>query len=108
MPSKPLAAKASDFNGNVVDDVASTVAHFTEDGFYSIFFQSIFSKILGFFYGDIVGLEGAFGLHSDQPWMRRVGKGDASEFNKAAQAQQAPQQAPAAPELARRMVPASL
>ena len=44
--------------------------------------------MLGYFYGDIVGLEGdASGLRSDQPCRRRVGKGD--EFNKAALAQQA-------------------
>ena len=88
MPSKPLAAKASVFNGNFVDDVASTVAtdpDFTEDGLYNDFL-----KMLGFFYGDIVGLEGASGLHSDQPsgCRRRVSKGD--EFNKAAPARQAP------------------
>ena len=44
--------------------------------------------MLGFFYGDIVGLEGASGLRSDQPCRRRVGKGD--EFNKAAPAPPAP------------------
>ena len=52
MPSKPLAAKASVFNGNSVDDVASTVAtepDFTEEGFYNDFY-----KMLGFFYCDIV------------------------------------------------------
>ena len=48
--------------------------------------------MLGFFYGDIMGLEGASGLHSDQPC---VGKGD--EFNKAVQAPPVPPQAPAAP-----------
>ena len=37
-------------------------------------------QLLGFFYGYIVGLEGACGLRSDQPWRRRVSKGD--EFNK--------------------------
>ena len=86
------------FNGNFVHDVASTVAtepDFTEDGFYNDF-----SKMLGYFYGDIVGLEGASGLRSDQPCRRRVCKGD--EFNKAAQAPPAP----AAP--APRMVPAQL
>ena len=58
-PYKPLAAiclqaaKATVFNGNFVHDVASTVARepdFTEDGFYSHF-----SKMLGFFYVEIVG-----------------------------------------------------
>ena len=71
------AAKATVFNGNFVYDVATTVAtepDFTEDGFYSDF-----SKMLGFFYGDIVGLEGASGLRSDQPCRRQVGTGD--EFN---------------------------
>ena len=50
--------------------------------------------MLGFFYGDIVGLEGTSGLRSDQPGRMRVGKED--EFNTAL-AQQAPPQAPAAP-----------
>ena len=93
MPLKPLAAKASVFNRNFVDDVASSVAtepDFTEDGFYNDF-----SKMLGYFYGDIVGLEGASGLRSDQPCRRRVSKGD--EFNKAAPAPPAPPPAPAAP-----------
>ena len=93
MPLKPLAAKASVFNRNFVDDVASSVAtepDFTEDGFYNDF-----SKMLGYFYGDIVGLEGASGLRSDQPCRRRVSKGD--EFNKAASAPPAPPPAPAAP-----------
>ena len=38
--------------------------------------------MLGYFYGDIMGLEGASGLRSDQPCRRRVIKGD--EFNKTA------------------------
>ena len=82
MPLKPLAAKASVFNSKFVDDVASSVATepgFSEDGFYNDFF-----KMLGYFYGDIVGLEGASGLRSDQPCRRRVSKG--YEFNKAAPA----------------------
>ena len=60
---------------------------------------------MGFLYGDIVGLESAaYGLCSDQPGRRRVGKGD--EFNKVALAQPAPTApAPAAKENAR-MVPA--
>ena len=48
MPLKPLAAKASVFNRNFVDDVGSSVAtepDFTEDRFYNDF-----SKMLG--YGD--------------------------------------------------------
>ena len=48
---------------------------FTEDGFYSHFF-----KMLGYFYGNIVGLEGASVLRSDQPCRRCVIKGD--EFNR--------------------------
>ena len=40
--------------------------------------------MLGYFYGDIVGLEGASVLRSDQPGRRRVSNGD--EFNKAAPA----------------------
>ena len=74
------AAKATVVNGNFAYDFASTDAtelDFTEDGFYSDF-----SKMLGFFYGDIVGLEGASGLRSDQPGRRRVGTGD--QFNNAA------------------------
>ena len=51
--------------------------------------------MLGFFYGDIVGVEGVSGLRSDQPGRRRVGKGD--EFNKAAPAPLVPPPAPAAP-----------
>ena len=51
--------------------------------------------MLGFSYVDILGVEGASGLRSDQPGRRRVGKGD--EFNKAAQAPPVPPQAPAAP-----------
>ena len=69
MPSKPPAAKASVFklpkrlvfNSNLVYDVALTVAtepDFTEDGFYSDF-----SKMLGFFYGYIVGLEPCWRVH---------------------------------------------
>ena len=56
MPLKPLAAKAAAFNSNYVADVASSIAtepDFTEDGFF---------KMLGYFFGDIVGLEGASGL----------------------------------------------
>ena len=44
--------------------------------------------MLGYFYGDIVGLEGASGLRSDQLCRRRVSKGD--EFTKAAPAPPAP------------------
>ena len=58
------AAKATVVNGNFAYDFASTDAtelDFTEDGFYSDF-----SKMLGFFYGDIVGLEAASGFRSDQ------------------------------------------
>ena len=83
------------FNGNFVDDVASSVVtepDFTEDRFYIYF-----SKMLGCFYGNIVGLEGASGLRLDQPCRRRVSKGD--EFNKAAPAPPAPAAtAPAAEE----------
>ena len=65
LPLKPLAAKASVFYSNYVDDVESLVAtepDFTEDGIYNDFF-----KVLCYFYGDIKGLEGASGLRSDQP-----------------------------------------
>ena len=44
--------------------------------------------MLGYFYGDIVGLDSASGLRLEQHGRRRVGKGD--EFNKAGQAQPAP------------------
>ena len=44
--------------------------------------------MLGYFNGDIVCLEGASGLRSDQPCRRRVDKRD--EFNKTVMAQQAP------------------
>ena len=52
-------------NGNFVYDVASTVApgpespDFTEDGVYNKI-----SQMLSYFYGDIVGLEGASGLRT--------------------------------------------
>ena len=72
MPMKPLAAKASVFNSNIVADVALSVAtepDFTKDGFYNDFF-----KMLGYFYGDIAGLEGASGLRSDQLFRRHVSK----------------------------------
>ena len=55
--SGPLAAKAAVFNSNYVADVASSIPmepNFTEDGFYNDFF-----KMLGYFYGDNLGLEGA-------------------------------------------------
>ena len=84
MPLKPLAAKASVFNRNYEDDVASSVTtepDFTEEEFYIQV-----SKMLGYFYCDIVGLEGASVLRSDQPCKRRVIKGD--EFNKAAPLQE--------------------
>ena len=85
-PLKPLAAKASVFNSNFVDDVASSIAtepDFTEDGFYNDF-----SEMLGYFYDDTMGLEGASGLRLDQPCRRHVSKGD--EFNKTAQSSPAP------------------
>ena len=66
--------------GNLAYDFASTVAKepdFTEDRFYSDF-----SKMPGFFYGDIVGLEGASRLRSDQYGRRRVG--DRDQFNNVA------------------------
>ena len=65
MPLKPLAAKASVFNRNYEDDVVSSVTtepDFTEEEFYNQV-----SKMLGYFYCDIVGLEGASVLRSDQP-----------------------------------------
>ena len=40
---------------------------FTEDGFYNDF-----SKMLGYSYGDVVGLQDASVLRSDQPCRRRV------------------------------------
>ena len=49
---------------------------FNEDGIYSDF-----SKMLGFFYGDIVGLEDASGPRSDQPGRRRVGIDSAVEMS---------------------------
>ena len=57
MPLRPLAAKAFVFNSNFVDDVASSVA--TEPDFTEGWFYIDFSKMLGYFYGDIVVLEGA-------------------------------------------------
>ena len=63
-----------------------------------------FSKMLGYFYGDIMGLELASGLRSDQPCRSCVGNGD--EFNKAAQAPSAPAvPAPAAGENGARPAP---
>ena len=80
MPLKPLAAKASVVNRNFIDDVVSSVVtepDFTKDGFYNYF-----SKMLSYFCGDIVGLEGlgASVLRLDQPCRRCVIKGD--EFNR--------------------------
>ena len=57
MALKPLAAKAFVFNRNFVDDVASSVA--TEPDFTEDLFYIDFPKMLGYVYGDIVGLEGA-------------------------------------------------
>ena len=77
MPLKPLAAEASVFNRNFVDYVVLSVAtepDFTEDRFYNDF-----SKMCGYFHGNIVGLEEASVLRSDQPCRRRVINGD--EFN---------------------------
>ena len=57
MPSKPLAAKASVFNSNFVDDDSCTVA-FTKGP--KTDFTMIFPKCWAsseFFYGTIVGLE---------------------------------------------------
>ena len=83
MSLKPPAAKASVFKRNFVVDVVSsdvvssvvTEPDFTKDGFYNDF-----SKMLGYFYGDIVGFEGSCVLRSDQPCRKRVIKGD--EFNR--------------------------
>ena len=63
--------------------VSRNFRHDCQDGFYNDFF-----KMLGYFYGDIVGLEGESGLRSDQPGRRRVSKGD--DFKKAAPAPAAP------------------
>ena len=49
----------------------ATEPDFTEDRFYIDF-----PKMLGYVYGDIVGLEGASLLRSDQPCRRRFIKGD--------------------------------
>ena len=74
MPSKPLAAKSSVFKlpkqqSSTATSTVATEPDFTQDGFYNNF-----SKMLGYFYGDIMGLEGASGLRSDQPCRRRVGR----------------------------------
>ena len=93
-----LSPAPSVFNSNFVDDVASTVA--TEPDFIKDWLYNDFFKMLGFFYGDVVGLECASGLCSDQChggigvciwalfWPARHSKWD--EFNKAEQAQLAP------------------
>ena len=60
----------------------ATEPDFTEDRFYIDF-----PKMLGYVYGDIVGLERASVLRSDQPCRRRFIKGD--EFIKTVPAQQA-------------------
>ena len=55
MALKPLAAKAFLFNRNFVDDVASSITtepDFTKDKFYIDF-----PKMLGYVYGEIVGLK---------------------------------------------------
>ena len=65
------AAKASVFDGNFVDDIMMALAVGTEVGHgtrrHLRRILHDFSKMLGFFYGDIVGLESASGLRSDQP-----------------------------------------
>ena len=93
MPSKPLAAKSSVFK--LPKQRSSTATSFMMSRRQSLRNQTSpktdyndFSKMLGYFYGDIVGLEVASGLRSDQPCRRRVGNGD--EFNKAAPAPSAP------------------
>ena len=61
MSLKPLAAKASVFNSNFVDDFVSSVStepDFTKDRFYIDFF-----KLLGYFYDNIVGLEAQWRVH---------------------------------------------
>ena len=61
-----------------------------EDRFYNDF-----SKMLGYFYGGIMGVAGASGLRSYQPCRWRISKGNG--LNKAAQV---PQARPLAPALA--------
>ena len=93
MPSKPLAAKSSVFK--LPKQRSSTATSFMMSRRQSLRNQTSsktdyndFSKLLGYFYDDIVGLEVASGLRSDHPCRRRVGNGD--EFNKAAPAPSAP------------------
>ena len=50
-PSKPLAAKASSFANNLVDEA-------TADEDFSDFYENV-GLMLGFFYEDFMGLEGA-------------------------------------------------
>ena len=69
MPSKPLAAKASVFNGNFVDDVASTVAtepDFTDshrDRFYNDFSKMLAQGIVGLLLSCSMATSWAWRMH---------------------------------------------
>ena len=90
MHLKPLAAKASVFNSNFGDDVASSVARepdFTEDRFYNDF-SNLNCWTTSMATSCHRGLGGCIWASFGQPCRRRISKGD--EFNKAAPAQPAP------------------
>ena len=66
-PPKPLAAKASSFANNLVQDA-------TADEDFSGFYDNV-GLMLGYFYEDFMGLEGASGQRSDLSGKRRISRG---------------------------------
>ena len=66
-PPKPLAAKASSFANNLVQDA-------TADPDFSGFYDNV-GLMLGNFYEDFLGLEGASGRCSDLSGKRRMSRG---------------------------------
>jgi len=84
-PPKPLAAKASSFANNLVQDA-------TADADFSGFYDNV-GLMLGNFYEDFMGLEGASGQRCGLSGKRRASKG--TEFAKAAPARDPTQAEPA-------------
>ena len=66
-PPKPLAAKASSFANNLVQDA-------TADEHFSGFYDNV-GLMLGYFYEDFMGLAGASGQRSDLSGKQRISRG---------------------------------